>query len=348
MSEQAFSWPEVLSVLGAGRALSEAEAFATMSEIMQGRAEPSQIAAFIVGLRMKGETVEEMTGLVRAMYNAAVTVDVGEIVVDTAGTGGDRVGTFNISTTAALIAAGAGAKVAKHGNRAASSRAGSADVLEALGLPIDLAPEATVRLVKEVGFGFFFAPLYHPAMRFAAPVRKQLGIPTVFNFLGPLANPARATRQAIGVSDARMAERMIGVLQALGSEYAFVYYGEDGLDELTTTGPSYIYRLKDGEVTHAEYTPEDFGVPRAETEELLGGTAEENVVIVRSILAGEKGPKRDIAVVNAAPAIVAAGIADGFAEAMGIGEESLDSGEAASVLDNAISLALQLHGKSDT
>jgi len=342
MTDQDFSWPNVLGRLSGGENLTEDDAFATMSEIMEGRAEPAQIAAFIVALRMKGETVEEMTGLVRAMYDAAVTVEIGETVVDTAGTGGDRLGTFNISTTAALIAAGAGAKVAKHGNRAASSRAGSADVLEALGLPIDLPPEATVRLVKEAGFGFFFAPHYHPAMRFAGPVRKQLGVPTVFNFLGPLANPARAKRQAIGVSDSRMAERMIGVLQARDSEYAFVCFGEDGLDEITTTGPSYIYRLRDGEVTHAEYTPEDFGVPRVEPAQLLGGTAEENVAIVRSILDGEKGPKRDIALVNAAPAIVAAGIAEGFAEAMSIGEESLDSGRAASVLGKAISLAREL------
>jgi anthranilate phosphoribosyltransferase len=348
MNKRAFSWPEVLGRLSAGEDLTEADAFAAMSEVMEGRAEPAQIAAFIVALRMKGETVEEMTGLVRAMYQAAVTVDIGEIVVDTAGTGGDRSGTFNISTTAALIAAGAGAKVAKHGNRAASSQAGSADVLEALGLPIDLPPEATVRLIKEVGFGFFFAPRYHPAMRFAAPVRKQLGVPTVFNFLGPLANPARATRQIIGVSDPRMAERMIGVLHALGSEYAFVYYGEDGLDELTTTGVSYIYRLKDGEVTHAEYTPEDFGVPRVEADELLGGTAEQNGAIVKSVLGGEKSPKRDIALVNAAPAIVAAGIAEGFVEAMDIGEESIDSGEAASVLERAIALGQELRPEPET
>jgi len=338
----AFSWPSVLGPLTAGRDLDEHTAHAAMAEMMSGRAEPAQIAAFIVALRAKGETVDEMTGMVRAMYDNAVTVDVGVPVVDTAGTGGDRSGTFNISTTAAFIAAGAGARVAKHGNRAASSRAGSADVLEALGVPIELPPEATARLVRESGFGFFFAPRYHPAMRFAGPVRSQLGVPTVFNFLGPLANPARARHQSIGVSDARMASVMIGVLRRLGSEQAFVYYGEDGLDELTTTGPSYIYRLRGGEVTHAEFTPEDFGMARASRQDLAGGDADENAGIVRSILGGEAGPKRDIAVVNAAPAIVAAGLADGFEAAVVAASTAIDSGAAQGVLEEVIALAQSL------
>jgi len=338
VAESDFAWVSVLAPLTAGRDIDESQAHAAMTEVMSGRAEPAHIAAFIVALRAKGETVDEMTGLVRAMYDNAITVDVGIPVVDTAGTGGDRSGTFNISTTAAFIAAGAGARIAKHGNRAASSRAGSADVLEALGVPIDLSPEGTARLVREAGFGFFFAPRYHPAMRFAGPVRVQLGVPTVFNFLGPLANPARARHQAIGVSDARMAAVMVGVLTRLGSEHAFVYYGEDGLDELTLTGPSYIYRLKGGEVTHAEFTPEDFGVPRALREDLLGGDAAENAAILRAVLSGEVGPKRDVAVINAAPAIVAAGLADGFAEAIDMANRSIDSGEAAAVLDRAVTM----------
>ena len=337
-----FSWPSVLGPLSDGGDLSRDQARAAMDEIMAGRAEPGQIAALVVALRIKGETVDEMVGLVEAMYDAAVTVDVGETVVDTAGTGGDRSGTFNISTTAALIAAGAGAKVAKHGNRAASSQTGSADLLEALGVPLDLSPEATVRLVRETGFGFFFAPRYHPAMRHAGPVRTQLGVPTVFNFLGPLANPARAPRQALGVSDARMAERMVGVLDRLGSEYAFVYYGEDGLDEITLTGPSYIYRLRGGEVTHAEFTPEDFGVARARREDLAGGDAARNVAITRAILEGEPGPPRDAAVVNAAPAIVAAGLAEGFAAGVAAARQALDSGTAAAVLDRVITLGAEL------
>ncbi|MFH1104602.1 MAG: anthranilate phosphoribosyltransferase [Actinomycetota bacterium] len=348
MAEPSFSWPAILGPLSAGRDLDEAAAHAAMTEVMSGRAEASQIAAFIIALRAKGETVDEMTGLVRAMYDAAVTVDVGVPVVDTAGTGGDRSGTFNISTTAAFIAAGAGAHVAKHGNRAASSRAGSADVLEALGVPIDLPPESTVRLVREAGFGFFFAPRYHPAMRFAAPVRVQLGVPTVFNFLGPLANPARARHQAIGVSDGRMAGVMIGVLRRLGSEQAFVYYGEDGLDEITTTGPSYIYRLKGGEVTHAEFTPEDFGVARASAAALVGGDAKQNAAILRAVLDGAPGPRRDVAVMNAAPAIVAAGLTEGFEPAIDLAAGAIDSGAAAAVLDRVIEMGAMLRAEEGT
>jgi anthranilate phosphoribosyltransferase len=344
MSNDTFAWPHVLSRLMAGDDLSESEARDAMGEVMAGNADPAQVAAFIVALRMKGESVAEMTGLVRAMYDAAVLVDVGEPVVDTAGTGGDGSGTFNISTTAAFIAAGAGAKVAKHGNRAASSKTGSADVLEELGVPIDLSPEATARLVREAGFGFFFAPRFHPAMRHAAPIRRALGVPTVFNVLGPLANPARAARQAIGVGDARMAERMVGVLQNLGSEYAFVFYGEDGLDELTTAGTSYIYRLRDGEVTHAEFTPEDFGVPRARRDDLLGGDAATNAAVIRSVLAGEPGPAADISVVNAAPAVVAAGLADGFVEGVAVAREAIDSGGAAAVLERVVALGADLAG----
>lgn len=339
-----FAWPAVLSPLCAGADLTEEQAHAAMTEIMVGRAAPTQIAAFIVALRAKGETVDEMVGLVRAMYDMAVTVDVGVPVVDTAGTGGDGSGTFNISTTAALVAAGAGAKVAKHGNRAASSRTGSADVLEELGVPIELEPEQVAQLVREAGFGFFFAPRFHPAMRFAAPVRRQLGVPTVFNFLGPLANPARARRQAIGVADGRMAERMIGVLQRLGSEFALVFYGEDGLDELTTAGTSFIYRLEDGVVTHAEFTPADFGVAEASLEDLAGGDAAENAAIIRGILDGVTGPKRDIALVNASAAIVAVGLATGFEEGMAAAAASIDSGAAKEVLESVVSISARFAG----
>jgi anthranilate phosphoribosyltransferase len=334
-----FSWPSVLDPLIAGEQLSREQAHAAMTEIMEGRASDAQIAALLIGLRAKGESVEEMTGLVDAMLEAAITVDVGETVVDTVGTGGDRSGTFNISTTAGLIAAGAGAKVAKHGNRAASSKTGSADLLETLGFDLELPPEATVQMVKETGFGFFFAPRYHPAMRYAAPVRRSLGIRTVFNFLGPLCNPARARRLAVGTSDHTMAELMIEVLRDQGAEVAFVFHGEDGLDELTTTGPSYIYRLRDGEITHAEFTPEDFGVGRATLDDLLGGEADENAAITLGILEGVRGPKRDIAVVNAAPVIVAAGLADGFTEAVTLATEAIDSGDAAMVLERSLAFS---------
>ncbi len=335
-------WSEILGRLASGADLTRNEARDAMTAVMAGEASPAQISALIVSLRIKGETVDEMTGLVEAMRAAAVTVDIGLPVVDVVGTGGDRSGTFNISTTAALIAAGAGAKVAKHGNRSASSRCGSADVLEALDVRIDLEPEQTADMVREVGFGFFFAPKYHPAMRHAGPVRKELGIPTVFNFLGPLANPANATRQVIGVSDKRMAERMIGVLASLGSEYAFVVYGEDGLDEVTTTAPTFIYRLRNGEITTAEFTPEDFGVKRAKPEDLIGGGVEENVAITRAILGGESGPKRDAAVVNAAPALVVAGLAEGFMDGVDLAIRTIDSGAAHQTLDRAIAFSKEL------
>ncbi len=337
-------WPDILGTLADGGDLTRDQANEAMSEVMAGHATHAQIAAFIVALRIKGETTEEMTGLVEAMKAAAITVDVGVPVIDIVGTGGDRSGTFNISTTASLIAAGAGAHVAKHGNRSASSKCGSADVLEALGVNIELHPEQTATLVREERFGFFYAPLYHPSMRHAGPVRRELGIPTVFNFLGPLANPANATRQAVGVSDRKMADRMIGVLERLGSEYAFVYHGSDGLDEITTTGPTYIDRLKDGETTTAEFTPEDFGVARATSDDLLGGDVSANTEIVRSILAGERGPKRDVAVVNAAPGLVVAGLAEGFVEATEVAAEAIDSGAAAEVLERVARRSNELVG----
>ncbi len=330
------SWPATLDRLISGADLSRDEAYAVMGEIMAGNASEPQIAGFLVALRIKGETSEEMTGLVDAMVAASVTVEVGEPVVDSVGTGGDRSGTFNISTTAAFVAAGVGVKVAKHGNRAASSMTGSADVLEALGFDLDMAPGDTVAMIREVGFGFFFAPRYHPAMRHAGPVRSSLGIRTVFNFLGPLTNPAGAKLMSVGTADRRMASLMIEVLKNRGAERAFVFYGEDGLDELTTTGPSFIYRLHRGEVTTAEFTPEDFGVRRATLDDLKGGTVDENAEILLGILDGAPGPKRDIAVVNAAPAIVVAGLADGFVEAVDLSTESIDSGGARAVLDRAI------------
>ncbi len=327
------SWPGIFKALIDGEHLSRASARAVMHEVMAGNATEGQIAALLTVLRTKGETADEMTGFVEAMLDAALLVEIDSPVVDLVGTGGDGVGTFNISTTAAFIAAGAGVKIAKHGNRAASSPTGSADLLEALGLDLEMAPERTVQMVEEIGFGFFFAPRYHPAMRHAGPVRRQLGFRTVFNFLGPLCNPARARRYAVGVSDPQMARLMIEVLQNLGAETAFVFYGEDGMDELTTTGPSFIYRLRDGEVTHAEFTPEDFGVPRSDLEDVLGGDAAENIAITRAILRGEPGPKRNIALINAAPAIVAAGLAEGFVDAVALAAEALDAGNAAAVLD---------------
>ena len=331
-----FSWPTVLEQILSGDGLSRAEAHAAMAEIMTGDSSEAQIAAFLVALRAKGETADEMTGFVDAMTEASVTVEVGEPVVDSVGTGGDRSGTFNISTTAALVAAGAGVKIAKHGNRAASSKTGSADLLEALGIDLEMSPERTVEMIRTVGFGFFFAPQYHPAMRHAGPVRRSLGIRTVFNFLGPLTNPAGAKRLSVGTSDPRMAGLMIEVLKNRGAETAFVFYGNDGLDELTTTGPSTIHRLKDGEISVAEFTPDDFGVARASLDDLRGGDVEANVAITVAILDGSVGPQRDIALVNASPVIEAAGLADGFTEGIQLAAEAIDSGDARAVLDRAI------------
>jgi len=314
-----------------------------MIEVMSGTATAAQIAGFILSLRMKGETVDEMSGLVEGMREAAIPVTLNrDDAVDIVGTGGDRIGTFNISTTASFIAAGAGVAIAKHGNRSMSSKCGSADVLEALDMVIDLPVDKTEQLFADTRYAFFLAPVYHPAMRFAGPVRRELGIATVFNFLGPLSNPSGTKHYAIGVSDGRMAERMIRVLEALGAERAFVFYGQDGLDELTLTGPSFIWSLIEGEVTHAEFTPEDFGVPRAPIEAVLGGDATENVAILRSVLDGEAGPRRDVALINAAAGIVAAGLAEGFAEGTALAAQAIDSGAAADVLDRVVRRSQEL------
>ena len=305
-----------------------------MRQIMSGDASPVHISAFLVALRGKGVTSEEMTGFVEAMYDAAVTVDVGVPVVDLVGTGGDGFGTFNISTTAALVAAGAGVKIAKHGNRAASSETGSADLLEALGLDLAMPPQKTIEMIREVGFGFFFAPQYHPAMRFAGPVRRELAIRTVFNFLGPLCNPARAKRAAIGVSDPAMAVKMIEVLRNLELEDAFVFYGTEGLDELSIAGPSVIHRLERAEITIAELTPEDFGFDRVPLDSIVGGDAEENLAITMSVLDGGSGPHRAVTIMNAAPAIVVSGLAEGLIDAAALAAQAIDTGSAREVVDN--------------
>ncbi len=329
-------WSATLKPLSQGGDLTREQAYEAMTEIMAGRATPAQIAAFIVALRIKGETTEELTGLVEAMREASVRVTVDRPVLDIVGTGGDGFGTFNISTTAAFIAAGAGCTVAKHGNRSASSKCGSADVLEALGVVIDLDPAATVQLVQEHGFGFFYARTYHPAMRHAGPVRSELGIPTVFNFLGPLTNPATAEHLALGVADASMAERMVGVLAHLGATRAFVFHGDDGLDELSTTGPSTIYELRDGIVERSTFDPADHGFAQARLDDLVGGDVAENVGILRRVLAGEPGLQRDIAVLNAAAGIAAAGRAESIADAIPTAEGSIDSGAAAQVLEKVV------------
>lgn len=336
------SWPDVLTRLVRGEDLDGATTAAVMEQIMAGEATPAQVAGFLMALRAKGETAAEITGLVRGMRSFALRVDVAEPVVDTCGTGGDRAGTFNVSTVAALVTAGAGATVAKHGNRAASGRCGSADLLEAWGVAIDLPPDAVAECIRRVGIGFCFAPTFHPAMRHAMTSRRELGVPTVFNFLGPLTNPAGALHQTIGVSDPVMAPRMAEVLARLGTRHALVFHGADGLDELTTTGPSTVWEVRDGGVTEWTFDPADLGVARATLADLRGGDIEENRRIADAVLAGQPGPARDIVLLGAAAALLAADRADGWEAAIAAAGDAIDSGAAAEVLRRWVATSTQL------
>lgn len=324
--------------------LSAADADAALSEILAGNVSDVQAAGFAVALRTKGETVEELAALVRTMLRFSTPVEVAPGAIDTCGTGGDRAGTVNVSTMAALIAAGAGARIVKHGNRAASSLCGSADVLEALGVPLELGPEGVARCVEEAGIGFCFAPRYHPALRFMGPARRELGVPTTFNFLGPLANPARVRRQCVGVSDPSMAERILGVLAANGAERALVYCGDDGLDELTTTTTSTVCELTEGgDVLRYRVDPADLGLPRAELGMLAGGDAADNSSAVRAVVDGEPGAVRDVAVLNAAAALLVAGLAPDLAGGVKLAEASIDDGRAAAALDNLVMVSCEVH-----
>lgn len=325
-------WPDVLTRLVRGEDLDDATTAEVMGSIMTGEATPVQVAGFLMALRAKGETAQEIAGLVRGMRSFALHVDVDGPVVDTCGTGGDRAGTFNVSTLAAVVAAGAGAKVAKHGNRAASGKCGSADLLEAWGVVIDLPPEGVRACIDHVGIGFCFAPTFHPAMRHAVVPRRELAVPTVFNFLGPLTNPAGARHQTIGVSDPGMAEKMAQVLAQLGTEHAFVFHGADGLDELTTTGPSTMWEVRNGEVTLRQFDPLDVGIGRVSVADLQGGDTVDNLRIADSILAGEPGPRRDIVMLGAAAALVAVDLATDWPDALERAAESIDSGRAARVV----------------
>jgi len=331
-----FSWPHALAAILSGRALDETVAADAMVEIMEGVATPAQIAGFVVALRARGETADEIVGLVRTMRNYAGKVDAGEDVLDTCGTGGDRAGTFNVSTAAALVCAGAGAKVAKHGNRAASSRCGSADVLEALGVKIDLPPAGVEECIAEAGIGFCFAPVFHPAMRHAGATRRELGIATVFNFLGPLTNPAGARFQALGVADPKMLELMVEALGRLGSRRVIAFHGHGGLDELATSGPSTVVELAGGEITRWTLDPGELGISPAPVESISGGTADENAAAVRAVLAGEPGPRRDIVILNAAAGLLAAGHAGDMRAGLARAAEAIDSGAAAAALERLI------------
>lgn len=311
--------------------LSAGDAREAMSAILAGDATTAQIAAFATALHLKGETTDELRGLAEAMRASSLQVHhgiTGEPVLDTCGTGGDAQGTLNVSTLAAFVAAGAGVKVAKHGNRSYTSRCGSADLLEALGARIDLSPEVTGRAIREIGIGFLFAPHYHPAMKHAAQARAELKYRTAFNLLGPLTNPARATAQLVGAPSPRAAELMAMTLASLGLQRGYVVHGADGLDEISTTGPSSMIGILRGAIDHRIVTPEEFGVAQTTLDDLRGGDLEQNAAIARDVLDGVPGPHRDIVLVNSAAALMAAGRASAIPEAMALAAEAIDSGAA--------------------
>ncbi len=320
-----------------GYDLTEQEAAQSMAEIFEGQASPAQIGAFLTALRIKGETVDEILGCARVMREKATRIPHHqELVVDTCGTGGDNSGTFNISTTAAFVVAGAGARVAKHGNRAMTSRSGSADCLAALGVQVDIPPEKVARCLDEVGIGFLFAPALHGSMKHAVPVRREIGIRTLFNVLGPLTNPAGATCQLMGVYDPDLCEKLAFVLGKLGARHVMVVSGLDGLDEITTCDETAVAEFRDGKVRNFHVGPEEFGLEQADPASLRGGTPEENAVFTRQVLEGAKGAKRDVVLLNAAAALVTAGLAPTLAEGLGLAAESLDTGRALEKLDSLI------------
>ena len=337
-------WPAIFSKLASRIDLSGEEAFSVLVEILSGNAQESQIGAFLLGLRQKGETADEITGLTRAMLSFAESITLDGDCIDTCGTGGDRSGTINVSTMSAFVVAGTGLRVVKHGNRAASSSSGSADLLEALGVVTTLDPSDVKRCIESVGMGFCFAPRFHPAMKFAGPVRSALGIPTVFNFLGPLANPARVPYQVVGVSDHKMAPKMAMVLRNNGIKRALVVYGHDGLDELSTTSSSTVIEVSADEVKSKVYdiSPGDYGIELSTIEALRGGDAQVNAAHTRQVLAGVVGPHFDIVILNAGAALYAAGRASSIAQGIEMARESIQSGKAAKVLEDLRTLSQQL------
>jgi anthranilate phosphoribosyltransferase len=336
--------------------LTEVEMEKAMDEIMSGIATPAQIGAFITALRLKGETVDEITAAARVMRAKATRIDLRnhlvnidrdeinveeETILDTCGTGGDGTNTFNISTASAFVAAGAGVNVAKHGNRAVSSQCGSADVLEQLGVKLDTTSSDVERCIKEIGIGFLYAPLFHGAMKYAAGLRQEIGIRTIFNLLGPLTNPAAASAQVLGVYDPSLTEKIAHVLKKLGTREAFVVCGEGTLDEISICGPTRISHLKNGEVRTFDLTPEEVGLKRAVPEDIRGGNARENALIIREILNGQQGPKRDVVLLNAAAAFVAAALDSDLKEGIERAKASIDSGRAKKKLDQLVNFTQQ-------
>lgn len=339
-------WPRVLARLIDGESLEDFEAECVMGEVFTGRATPAQTGAFLTALRIKGESIDEMVGLVRSMLTHAEALDLKQDSLDVVGTGGDRLRSINVSTIAAFIAAGAGAHVCKHGNRAASSSVGTADVLEALGVAIELGPSGVAKCISEVGMGFCFAQRFHPAMRFAGPVRAQLGVPTIFNFLGPLANPARSRFQLVGVSDPAMAPKMAAVLGRNGSKHAMVVYADDGLDELSVTSSSTVLELVgDGsgefDIQTWRLDPGQYGLSLSKMQDLLGGDAAFNARAIRLVLEGERSARRDISVLNAGAALFVAGIAQNLESGIELAGASIDDGKAAATLDDLVRVSQQ-------
>lgn len=333
---------EAIAALVSRQSLSEEQAAQVMEEIMSGTSTPAQIAAFVTALRFKGETVGEIIGLARTMRANAIPVRTEELVVDTCGTGGDGSGTFNISTVAAVVAAAAGLKVAKHGNRAMSSQCGSADVLEALDVKIDLNAEQVQRCLQEVGIGFMFAPAFHPAMKHAAAPRREIGIRTVFNILGPLTNPAGAKAQLLGVADEALLQKLAQVLQGLGCHRALVVHGEDGLDEITIAGKTRICELKGSSIKSYTISPDDFGLSSASSDTLKGGSAEENAALLRHILAGALGPQRDVVLVNAAAVLMVGDKVKTLKQGAALAAETIDSGRASTKLEQLVEFSRSL------
>jgi anthranilate phosphoribosyltransferase len=327
---------EAIAAVVARRDLTEEEAAAVMEELMTGEATPSQAAALLIGLRMKGETVDEVTGMVRVMRANALRVEAGDDVLDVVSTGGGSFDPFNISTTAALVCAGAGVRVAKHGNRGFTSQSGAADVLEALGAKIELTPEQVAACIDKCGFGFLFAQSFHPAMRFVGPTRREIGVRTIFNSLGPLTNPAGARFQLLGVGDAALAPKVGEVLARLGTGHAFVVHSEDGLDEVSLSARTFVQDVQGNAVRHFEITPEDAGLARLPLETVKTGTAVENAGRVRAVVAGTPGPDRDYTLVNAAAALMVCGRVSDLKQGVEQAADAIESGAAQRVLDTYI------------
>lgn len=337
---------DALGRLVLGENLTREEAQGAMRTLVEGEATPSQIAAFAIALRMKGETPEEIAGLAEVMREAATRVDAGDDVVDVVGTGGDGAGTFNISTMSALIVAAAGGRVAKHGNRSITSQCGAADFLEAIGIVIDLPPAGVARCVKETGFGFMFAPLYHPAMRHAIGPRREIGVRTVFNILGPLTNPASARRQLTGVAVPGLGETIAHVLALMGARHAIVVHGNDGLDEISVSAPTQVHEARNSDVRSYVIEPEQFGLARSEPGAVRGGNVEANVRMAKAVLSGEHGPARDVVLLNAGTALYVADLAESIQSGMQVAADMLDSGRAQAKVEQVASVSQRVKSEA--